>query len=122
MTDRHRARKRFGQNFLRDEAVIHQIVRAINPQPQQSLVEIGPGKGALTSGLIDSGCHLDLIELDRDLVPLLQALFGESERLHIHSADALQFDYSSLRRGEPRLRVVGNLPYNISTPLIFQLL
>ena len=122
MADKHRARKRFGQNFLHDEAVIHQIVRAINPQPGQSLVEIGPGKGALTRGLIDSGCRLDLIELDRDLVPLLQALFGDAEQLHIHSADALQFDYSSLRQGESKLRVVGNLPYNISTPLIFRLL
>lgn len=118
----HRARKRFGQNFLHDEAVIHQIVRAINPQPDQHLVEIGPGKGALTRGLIDSGCQLDLIELDRDLVPLLQAMFGDAERLHIHSADALKFDYNTLRSGEARLRVVGNLPYNISTPLIFRLL
>jgi 16S rRNA (adenine1518-N6/adenine1519-N6)-dimethyltransferase len=122
MADKHRARKRFGQNFLQDEVVIHQIVRAINPQAQQSLVEIGPGKGALTRGLLDSGCQLDLVELDRDLVPLLQGMFDGAQRLQIHSADALRFDYSSLRRGEERLRVVGNLPYNISTPLIFHLL
>lgn len=122
MADKHRARKRFGQNFLQDEAVIHQIVRVINPQAHQSLVEIGPGKGALTRGLLDSGCQLDLVELDRDLVPLLQGMFGGAAGLQIHSADALRFDYSSLRRGEERLRVVGNLPYNISTPLIFHLL
>jgi 16S rRNA (adenine1518-N6/adenine1519-N6)-dimethyltransferase len=122
MADKHRARKRFGQNFLQDDAVIHQIIRAINPQAQQSLVEIGPGKGALTRGLLESGCQLDLVELDRDLVPLLQGMFDGAQGLHIHSADALRFDYSSLRRGQERLRVVGNLPYNISTPLIFHLL
>ena len=118
----HRARKRYGQNFLRNEGVKQQILRAINPQTGQSLVEIGPGKGALTEGLIDSGCQLDLIELDRDLVSLLQQRFANCERLRIHSADALKFDYGSLRRGEQKLRVVGNLPYNISTPLIFHLL
>ena len=122
MVDRHRARKRFGQNFLHDEGVIRQIARAINPRPGDHLVEIGPGKGALTEALVDSECQLDLIELDRDLLPLLQDRFGKAEQLKIHSSDALKFDFGSLRRGEARLRVVGNLPYNISTPLIFHLL
>ena len=122
MTSKHRARKRFGQNFLTDDAVIHQIVRAIHPRADQALVEIGPGQGALTGALVDSGCQLDLIELDRDLVPLLQARFGQADAVRIHSADALTFDYASLGRPEQALRVVGNLPYNISTPLIFHLL
>jgi 16S rRNA (adenine1518-N6/adenine1519-N6)-dimethyltransferase len=122
MVDRHRARKRFGQNFLDDAGVIRQIARAINPRPGDHLVEIGPGKGALTEALVDSECQLDLIELDRDLVPLLQGRFGNAKQVRIHSSDALSFDFGSLRRGEERLRVVGNLPYNISTPLIFHLL
>lgn len=122
MSDKHRARKRFGQNFLTDDSVIRQIARAINPQPDQHLVEIGPGKGALTTELIGSAGKLDVIELDRDLVPLLQQRFAGAENLSIHSADALSFDYAQLQNTQEPLRVVGNLPYNISTPLIFHLL
>ncbi|NND66801.1 MAG: 16S rRNA (adenine(1518)-N(6)/adenine(1519)-N(6))-dimethyltransferase RsmA [Halioglobus sp.] len=119
----HRARKRFGQNFLRDGAVIDQIVRAITPRADQHLVEIGPGHGALTGELVASGCRLDVIELDRDLVPGLLAAHGLQPGFKLHSADALQFDFANLAAKDgPRLRIVGNLPYNISTPLIFKLL
>jgi 16S rRNA (adenine1518-N6/adenine1519-N6)-dimethyltransferase len=123
----HTARKRFGQNFLTDPEIIRRIVAAIHPTPDQHLVEIGPGQGAITADLVASGCQLDLVELDRDLVPLLRdrfagKLLGAAEpRLRIHSADALKFDFGGLHRGQP-LRIVGNLPYNISTPLIFHLL
>ena len=122
-------RKRFGQNFLVDTAVVDRIAAAIRPEPGQRLVEIGPGTGALTAALVDSGCTLDVIELDRDLVPGLLAAFSLKPGFRLHSADALDFDFSSLAgvgtdtgERDPQLRVVGNLPYNISTPLIFRLL
>jgi len=118
----HRARKRFGQNFLHDTGVINHIVRAINPLPDDQVVEIGPGQGALTEHLSASGCLLDVIELDRDLVPGLLAAFSVNPRFKLHSCDALKFDFESLATGGQPLRVVGNLPYNISTPLIFKLL
>jgi len=118
----HRPRKRFGQNFLRDEGVISRISGAVHATPHDHLVEIGPGQGALTESLIASGCRLDVIELDRDLVPGLLAAFSIHPHFKLHSADALKFDYASLAADGERLRVVGNLPYNISTPLIFKLL
>jgi 16S rRNA (adenine1518-N6/adenine1519-N6)-dimethyltransferase len=118
----HIPRKRFGQNFLRDDSVISRIDGAIHPQQNDHLVEIGPGQGALTESLIGSGCQLDVVELDRDLVPGLLAAFSIHARFKLHSADALKFDYNSLLGPDERLRVVGNLPYNISTPLIFKLL
>ena len=118
----HRARKRFGQNFLRDDGVINRIISAIHPLPDQHIVEIGPGQGALTGLLTASGCQIDVIELDRDLVPSLIASHGQSPRFKLHSADALKFDYGQLASGPGSLRIVGNLPYNISTPLIFKLL
>ncbi|RLA58517.1 MAG: 16S rRNA (adenine(1518)-N(6)/adenine(1519)-N(6))-dimethyltransferase, partial [Gammaproteobacteria bacterium] len=115
-------RKRFGQNFLRDEGVISRISGAVHATSHDHLVEIGPGQGALTDSLVASGCRLDVIELDRDLVPGLLAAFSIHSRFKLHSADALKFDYASLAGDGERLRVVGNLPYNISTPLIFKLL
>jgi 16S rRNA (adenine1518-N6/adenine1519-N6)-dimethyltransferase len=118
----HRARKRFGQNFLRDAGVIDNIVRAIGPQPTDHLVEIGPGQGALTGLLSASRCQLDVIELDRDLIPGLLAAFSTNPKFTLHSADALKFDFAGLAAAASPLRVVGNLPYNISTPLIFKLL
>ncbi len=122
----HQARKRFGQNFLQDASIIDRITAAVHPQSDEHLVEIGPGLGALTAALIDSGCTLDVIELDRDLVPRLLAAFGLKPRFKLYSADALTFDFVALHKAsehrERRLRVVGNLPYNISTPLIFKLL
>ncbi|EED30586.1 dimethyladenosine transferase [gamma proteobacterium NOR5-3] len=121
-TPTHQARKRFGQNFLRDPGIIDRLERAIAPAESQHLVEIGPGLGALTDALVQSGCQLDAIELDRDLVTPLLAAFSIHPNFTLHSADALRFDFGSVVRGDEQLRVVGNLPYNISTPLIFRLL
>jgi 16S rRNA (adenine1518-N6/adenine1519-N6)-dimethyltransferase len=117
-----RARKRFGQNFLHDEAIIDAIIAAISPQQDQHLVEIGPGRGALTAPLLSSCDWLDVIELDRDLVPLLEKQLAGAKHLQIHEADALRFDYRSLLKNDESLRVIGNLPYNITTPLLFHLL
>ena len=119
---RHHPRKRFGQNFLRDESVIDAIGRAISPTESDHLVEIGPGEGALTQSLIGSGCRLDAIELDRDLTASLLAAFSVHPEFKLHTADALAFDFSSLVAANDPLRIVGNLPYNISTPLIIRLL
>ena len=118
----HRARKRFGQNFLHDAGVIHRILRAIHAREGQRLLEIGPGQGALTEGLLGSGARLDVIELDQDLIPLLKLKFGLESRFSLHQGDALKFDFASLVESGEKLRVVGNLPYNISTPLLFHLL
>ena len=118
----HLPRKRFGQNFLQDDGVIEAIARAIRPQADDHLVEIGPGQGALTESLISSGCRLDAIELDRDLITVLLASFSVYPTFKLHSADALKFDFASLACDGKKLRVVGNLPYNISTPIIFKLL
>lgn len=110
-------RKRFGQHFLHDPGVIERLVGLIDPQPGQHLVEIGPGQGALTRPLLERGVHITAIEMDRDLVPALQALEG----LQVHQADALRADYAALAGGQS-VRLVGNLPYNISSPLLFTLL
>lgn len=119
----HKARKRFGQNFLVDMGIINHIVRQIHPQPEDNIVEIGPGQGAITAPLLEATQALNVIELDRDLIPVLLAQFAKYRDFKIHSADALSFDFSQLvGEGQRRLRVVGNLPYNISTPLIFHLL
>ncbi len=123
----HRARKRFGQNFLHDQTIIHRIVRAIRPQPNDTLLEIGPGQGAITEELLQSGCALHALELDRDLVEILTRRFSDRPNFHLRQGDALKLDIQALiaSAGLPsttKLRVVGNLPYNISTPLIFHLL
>ena len=118
----HSPRKRFGQNFLRDEGVIEAIARAIAADKAQHLIEIGPGEGAITQTLIASGCRFDAIELDRDLRTRLLASFSTYDNFTLHSADALQFDFTSLQQDGQPLRVIGNLPYNISTPLLFKLL
>ncbi|KAA3629606.1 MAG: 16S rRNA (adenine(1518)-N(6)/adenine(1519)-N(6))-dimethyltransferase RsmA [Proteobacteria bacterium] len=118
---KHRPRKRFGQNFLHDQSVIQRIVDAIDPRPGQHLVEIGPGQGALTRPLLERAGALEVIELDRDLIEPLRLLDNANARLTVYQADALRFDFGQLVR-EGRLRVVGNLPYNISTPLLFHLL
>ena len=117
----HRARKRFSQNFLRDPVVIDRLVEAIRPQPGDALVEIGPGQGALTSALLARGVALTAIELDRDLAAGLRVRFPE---LNLIEGDALKQDFTALaaRLGASRLRLVGNLPYNISSPLIFHAL
>ncbi len=117
----HRARKRFGQNFLHDAGVIQRIVDTIDPRVGENIVEIGPGKGAITRPLLERAGALHVIELDRDLIVPLRDLVTQSQVLEIHNADALRFDFSVLAADRP-LRVVGNLPYNISTPLLFHLL
>ncbi len=115
----HTARKRFGQHFLVDESVIDGIVRAIHPQPGQALVEIGPGLGALTQPLLERAGALTVIELDRDLAARLRKRGG----LTVVEADVLKVDFAALAAGAgQKLRVVGNLPYNISTPILFHLL
>ncbi|HEY8102429.1 MAG TPA: 16S rRNA (adenine(1518)-N(6)/adenine(1519)-N(6))-dimethyltransferase RsmA [Burkholderiaceae bacterium] len=118
---KHIPRKRFGQNFLTDQVVLHNIIRAIDPQPDDVMVEIGPGLAAMTSLLLQSLKQLHVVELDRDLVTRLQKNF-DANRLIVHSADALQFDFAGIPvvTGK-KLRVVGNLPYNISSPLLFHL-
>jgi len=118
----HHPRKRFGQNFLRDDAVISAIEQAISPVDSDHLVEIGPGTGALTGAIVESGCRLDVIELDRDLKAGLLASFSVYPQFTLHSADALAFDFTSLVDSDQKLRVIGNLPYNIATPLIMRLL
>lgn len=118
----HRARKRFGQNFLHDHGMINKIVRAIAPTQADNLIEIGPGMGAITELLLAQNENLNVIELDRDLIPGLKTKFFNYPNFTIHAADALKFDYSQLYQEGRKLRLVGNLPYNISTPLIFHLL
>jgi 16S rRNA (adenine1518-N6/adenine1519-N6)-dimethyltransferase len=118
----HRPRKRFGQHFLRDPGTVRRILQAIQPSPDQHLVEIGPGLGAITRPLLEIIGRLDAVELDRDVIPHLQNLCQGQGKLCIYHADALIFDFSSLRQDDRRLRLVGNLPYNISTPLLFHLL
>ncbi len=113
----HVARRRFGQHFLHDRHVIRSIIAAIDPRPDQTIVEIGPGLGAITAPLLECVQHLTVIEIDRDLVAGLRASYPP-ERLTAIESDVLAFDFGSLPAS---LRVVGNLPYNISTPLLFHL-
>ena len=117
----HRPRKRFGQHFLHDPGMRRRLVAAIAPKPGERLVEIGPGLGALTVPLLEAAGRLDVVEFDRDLVEPLQAACAGLGELRVHLADALAFDFCALAAPEERLRVVGNLPYNISTPLLFHL-
>lgn len=117
----HRPRKRFGQHFLRDRQVVERILAAFDPRPGQTVVEIGPGQGALTLPLLDRLGRMHAVELDRDLAAELPALCAGRGEIAVHAADALRFDFAALA-GHERLRVIGNLPYNISTPLLFHLL
>jgi 16S rRNA (adenine1518-N6/adenine1519-N6)-dimethyltransferase len=118
----HTARKRFGQNFLHDHSIIYNIFASIQAKTNEHWVEIGPGLGALTEPLLKENIRLDVVELDRDLVVLLKEKFGHYADFRIYSADALRFDFSSLVEKGEKLRIIGNLPYNISTPLMFHLL
>lgn len=113
----HQARKRFGQHFLVDDAVVESIVRAIAPHPDDAMVEIGPGLSALTRPLLQALPRLTVVEIDRDLGARLRREYPE-DRLRVVQADALEVDFSALGAG---LRIVGNLPYNISSPLLFHL-
>jgi 16S rRNA (adenine1518-N6/adenine1519-N6)-dimethyltransferase len=119
----HQARKRFGQNFLHDQQIIDRIIRAINPQPGQHLLEIGPGQGALTIPILEAAGALDVVEVDRDLALLLLDRLRSKPGFRLHQQDVLKFDLQEIDcQADHELRVVGNLPYNISTPLMFHLL
>ncbi|MCH9644207.1 MAG: 16S rRNA (adenine(1518)-N(6)/adenine(1519)-N(6))-dimethyltransferase RsmA [Gammaproteobacteria bacterium] len=120
MSSPHRPRKRFGQHFLSDEFILQQMAKAIHPKPDQFLVEIGPGQGALTQHLVDQVAQLDAIEIDRDLVAWLTEHYKNKSQFHCHQHDVLKFDFHSLKQ-QQKLRVIGNLPYNISSPLLFKL-
>ena len=121
MTEQHQARKRFGQNFLSDKNIIYKIIEAIRPAEGDRMVEIGPGLGAMTEPLMARLPHLHVVEIDRDLIARLKEAHSP-EKLTIHEGDALKFDFGSLVTDGAPLRVVGNLPYNISTPILFHLL
>jgi 16S rRNA (adenine1518-N6/adenine1519-N6)-dimethyltransferase len=112
-----KAKKSLGQNFLQDESVIYNIVRIIHPQPGEKIIEIGPGQGAITQYLQASEADLQLIELDTDLIPLLEQRYGQKPNVQIHHLDALK-----LKLSDGPFKVVGNLPYNISSPLLINML
>ena len=120
---KHIAKKRFGQNFLTDQSVITSLVVAISPQPNDLMVEIGPGLGALTKPLLQKLNLLHVVEVDRDIIAWMKTEYSKAayanNAINIHNADALKFDFTSLGKN---LRVTGNLPYNISTPILFHLL
>jgi len=117
----HRARKRFGQNFLTDPQVIQRIVNTINPAAGELILEIGPGQAALSRPLAETDAELHLLEIDRDLAANLQIMFHPEGRAEVHTGDALKVDFSEILNRRP-FRLVGNLPYNISTPLLFHVL
>lgn len=118
----HKPQKKFGQNFLQDQTIIHRIVNAIAPQKDDRLVEIGPGLGALTQELLPLVNEMDAVEIDRDLIPKLIEKSKNIGKLTIYQQDVLTFEFSQLSSAlQKKLRVVGNLPYNISTPLLFHL-
>jgi len=119
---RHQARKRFGQHFLHDRHIISKILLAVDPRPEDFLVEIGPGLGAITLPLLERCGTLTAVELDRDVIPRLQAAAEGKGELHVLQADALKTDFRALTPPGRKLRLVGNLPYNISTPLLFHCL
>ena len=116
----YKTKKRFGQHFLSDYSVIQKLIYEINPNPTDKIIEIGPGLGALTFPLLEKINSLDVVEIDRDVIARLQQ--RNDAKLTIHGVDALKFDFASLQEDSTKLRIVGNLPYNISTPLIFHLL
>lgn len=125
----HRARKRFGQNFLHDPGIIQRIIDAIHPLPGQLIVEIGPGQAALTEYLVASGASVNAIELDRDLADWLEPHFASASNFQLHRSDILKFDLNTILDAQDHspadarsMRVIGNLPYNISTPCLFHLL
>ena len=126
----HRARKRFGQNFLVDNSVINHIVDSIQPQAEDLMIEIGPGLGAMTKPLLARLNQLNVIELDRDIIPKLikSCLVSDASnknKLIVNENDVLKFDFAAFhakQNSERKLRIVGNLPYNISTPVLFHLL
>lgn len=120
----HKAKKRFGQNFLTDRNIIDKIVQSVDPKQDEHIVEIGPGLGAITEYLVHRPIRYDAIELDKDLIEHLTNKFSSYSGFNLHNIDILKFDLSSLLQNnaqDKKLRIVGNLPYNISTPLLFKL-
>ena len=118
MNQNYRPRKRFGQHFLIDQTIIDKIIAAIQPQSSETIVEIGPGRAAISNPLANIAGTFHAIEIDRNLASVLKRQFAPQTNVTIHQADALKFDFSDLGND---LRIVGNLPYNISAPLLFQL-
>lgn len=120
---KHIAKKRFGQNFLTDQGVIYSLVEAISPKADDLMVEIGPGLGALTQPLLKQLTHLHVVEIDRDIISWMESFYPK-DKITIHNSDALKFNFSELAKLSPanKIRVTGNLPYNISTPILFHLL
>ena len=120
---KHIAKKRFGQNFLTDQAVIYSLVEAISPEENDLMVEIGPGLGALTQPLMKKLNHLHVVEIDRDIISWMESFYPK-DKITIHNSDALKFNFAELAKlsKENKIRVTGNLPYNISTPILFHLL
>ena len=120
---KHIAKKRFGQNFLTDQGVIHSLVEAISPEENDLMVEIGPGLGALTQPLMKKLNHLHVVEIDRDIISWMESFYPK-DKITIHNSDALKFNFAELAKlsKENKIRVTGNLPYNISTPILFHLL
>ena len=114
-----RAKRRYGQHFLHDRGTIERIVRAIAPAAGDRIVEVGPGRGAITAPLLSIVGEMDVVEIDADVIPRLEQRCAGTGRLRVHLADALEFDFRALRGDGPPLRLVGNLPYNVSTPLLF---
>jgi 16S rRNA (adenine1518-N6/adenine1519-N6)-dimethyltransferase len=115
---KHLAKKRFGQNFLTDKAIINSLIEAISPQPDDLMVEIGPGLGALTQPLLTKLSHLHVVEIDRDIIQWMQN-FYPTDKISIHNSDVLKFDFTKIGQ---LIRIVGNLPYNISSPILFRLI
>jgi 16S rRNA (adenine1518-N6/adenine1519-N6)-dimethyltransferase len=122
MSERFKTKKSLGQHFLRDDSVIHQIISAIQPKKTDHIIEIGPGQGALTQYLLPTVNQLDVIEYDKEVIPILERRCAGLGNLLIHQGDVLQFDFKTCFMPNKRYRIVGNLPYNISTPLFFYLL
>lgn len=120
---KHIAKKRFGQNFLTDQGVIYSLIEAISPKTDDLIVEIGPGLGALTQPLLKQLNHLHVVEIDHDIISWMESFYPK-DKITIHNSDALKFDFSALAKLSPahKIRVTGNLPYNISTPILFHLL
>ena len=118
----HIPRKRFGQHFLRDQVIIQRIVAALSPKGKEHLIEIGPGQGAITLPVLKQSKTLEAVELDRDLIPALQERCSHVGELQVYAADVLEFNFAETKKDDRLLRLFGNLPYNISTPLIFHLI
>ena len=118
---KHHAKKRFGQNFLQDQQIISHIIDSISPIKSDNLVEIGPGQGALTKPLLQRLNQLHAVEIDRDLIPLIKESCEPYGNLILHQADALTFDFKTIQKPDEKIRIIGNLPYNISTPILFHL-